>query len=679
MKSILEMQKFIFILVVFVWSTLTSYAQKDSTDLETITVGEAANIYSQLSSKIDLSVEQTLKYPGVFFDPARLAMAKAGVVNANDQANGLAIRGNSPSHLQWRLEGAIVLNPNHLSNAASYENYAAQNSGGVNMLSTQMLGTSSLVLSGFTSEYNNVLSGVMDMRLRNGRSDKRHYVAQIGLVGSDLSAEGALSKSKRWTYLANYRYSTVGLLNKMGVDFGGEKTAFQDLATTISYTSPNNWAAKVFLITGKSHNYFTHDSTNQEIMGYRKYTDTKFDQSNLITGFTLNGKLQNEDEWKITVAHSDNSFKIGVDAFTFKVNDTLTLNPNINPNIYPSNSIFFRYTKDLTTVFLQYKTQIYKNLFLRIGNNSSFYYLLNKKYRVNALELEKKHQTNFFTDIHWKINNRFQLVVGNMVDYIYSPDSSLHLREKSKINFWLPRVNVLFQISDNQLLTASYAKSRYNDYTTRFYNLKYQFKVRKIQGYVETYYQVLLSRFLSRSFYFVDAKQFNKGIVLGVSKNDNALYYDFNATLYDAKSRLNYTSNNFTKEQNAPFNGKFALNLTLGKEWKIKKQRCLGLNSHIFYNGGMPRSPQYKLNQIFPYPYDTLAFNNLRFPNYFRIDTRAYLSKQYKRFNSTFSIDIQNVTNNKVLTGENLDWAIDTYIPRYQVGIIPILTYRIEW
>lgn len=661
-------------------------AQKDSTDLEAVTIGESANIYSQLSSKIDLSVEQTLKYPGIFFDPARLAMAKAGVVNDNDQANGFAIRGNSPQSLQWRMEGAIILNPNHLSNASSYYNSWDASTGGVNMLSTQMLGTSSLIMGGFTSEYNNVLSGVMDMRLRNGRSDKRHYVVQIGLVGTDLSTEGALTKNKRWTYLANYRYSTVGLLNKFGVDFGGEKTAFQDLATTISYTNPKNWAAKVFFIAGKSHNYFTHDSTNNEILGFRKFTDLKFDQSNFIGGLTFNGKLDNDDEWKVTLAHSIFIPLNNRRTFPYRINDTLSIGSSF------SNDTVF--TKKLTSLFAQYNRNITKSLSFRLGTNINF---TQHFYKFDKFRDSLK-QYNLFSDINWQISPKARLVVGNLFDFSKPSFFYGNLKEDIKRGLFLPRVHFGYQINNKHSLNLAFNRLGYSylnitDYVRVFsnlYNAKYQIKSEKWQAYVEFFYQKdnnYINTFFLWDYYIDKNIQENKGFTLGFYKSMKSTFIDANILVLNSTTKLVYRdvfsniNDGITLKGIGPYNNGFAMNFTTGKEWNFKKQRSIGINAHIIYNGGMPTNPpNTNNNSLQPiHPSHLIITSKYRLPNYFRLDTRVYLSKEHKRSKSTLSIDIQNVTNNKVLTGENFDFIFGAYIPRYQVGMVPILNYRHEW
>ena len=182
-----------------------------------------------------ITPEQTLRYAATYLDPARLAVSFPGVATANDQANGLVIRGNNPNGMQWRLEGVEIVNPNHTSNAGTFSDRSTQTGGGVNILSTQLMGDSYFLTGAFPAEYGNALSGVMDMRLRKGNDEKQEFTAQAGLIGFDLAAEGPLSKNSKASYLVNYRYSFTGLLGALGVTFGGEDIRYQDLSFNLTF------------------------------------------------------------------------------------------------------------------------------------------------------------------------------------------------------------------------------------------------------------------------------------------------------------------------------------------------------------------------------------------------------------------------------------------------------------
>ncbi len=82
----------------------------------------------------------------------------------------------------------------------------------------------------------------------------------------ELSSEGPFQKDKNGaSYVFNYRFSTVGLLTQLGIDFRGEEIDFQDFAFNLSFPTKKG-IFKVFAIGGLSNNVFTAplDETERE-------------------------------------------------------------------------------------------------------------------------------------------------------------------------------------------------------------------------------------------------------------------------------------------------------------------------------------------------------------------------------------------------------------------------------
>lgn len=203
-----------------------------------------------------LSIEKTLRVPANFFDPVRMLTSYPGVVAANDQANSIIVKGYSPNYVLWRIEGLDVVNPNHLANAGTLGDKPTANGGGVSILSSQVLDRTDFRSGYLPTGYGNGLAGIMDMKLRAGATDKMQYTAQASLIGLDLAAEGPLNKEKGSSFLVNYRYSTIGLLSSMGVDFGDEAINFQDLTFKVNAPNINGGELSVFGFMGSSKNVF---------------------------------------------------------------------------------------------------------------------------------------------------------------------------------------------------------------------------------------------------------------------------------------------------------------------------------------------------------------------------------------------------------------------------------------
>ncbi|MEQ9008467.1 MAG: TonB-dependent receptor, partial [Ekhidna sp.] len=187
--------------------------------------GQPRNELATISA-ISLGMDEISRFPATFDDPARAALTYAGVqTGGDDLLNEIVIRGNSPKGILWRLEGVEIPNPNHFTAIGS-------SAGGISMLSNNMLANSDFFTGAFPAQYGNATSGIFDLQLRQGNFDNHEHAMQAGLLGVAAASEGPLSKSKRASYLFNYRYSTLALLTELGLDILGEEEdiTFQDLS-----------------------------------------------------------------------------------------------------------------------------------------------------------------------------------------------------------------------------------------------------------------------------------------------------------------------------------------------------------------------------------------------------------------------------------------------------------------
>ncbi|GHV20023.1 prevent-host-death protein [Bacteroidia bacterium] len=166
-----------------------------------------------------LSVEEASRYAGGFDDPARLVGSFAGVAG-DVTSNSIAIRGNSPQSLQWKLEGVEIPNPSH------YPEIGGVGGGILTAFSSQVLGNSDFLAGAFPAEYNNALSGVFDMALRNGNNRQYEHTAQVGTLGVEFASEGPFKKGGRASYLFNYRYSSMALAGDI---VGGDLEKVSDM------------------------------------------------------------------------------------------------------------------------------------------------------------------------------------------------------------------------------------------------------------------------------------------------------------------------------------------------------------------------------------------------------------------------------------------------------------------
>jgi len=163
------------------------------------------------------------------FRPARMASKFAGVTIVSDERNDIIVRGNSPIGMLWRLDGVDIPNPNHFAVAGS-------SGGAISMINNNLLDNSDFFTSAFPAEYGNALSAVFDLHLRNGNNEKHEYFAQVGVNGFEIGAEGPFTKFKKSSYLFSYRYSTLAVLNKLGISIIDAVPVFQDVSFKFNFS-----------------------------------------------------------------------------------------------------------------------------------------------------------------------------------------------------------------------------------------------------------------------------------------------------------------------------------------------------------------------------------------------------------------------------------------------------------
>ncbi|KAF5271803.1 hypothetical protein FQR65_LT17572 [Abscondita terminalis] len=111
--------------------------------------------------------------------------------------------------------------------------------GFLSALSANVLANSDFFIGAFPAEYSNAVSGVFDMRLRNGNNEKFQHTFQLGMLGIDFASEGPISRENNSSYIFNYRYSTTALLAKLqrNKNMGGT-LGYQDLNFKLNFPTP---------------------------------------------------------------------------------------------------------------------------------------------------------------------------------------------------------------------------------------------------------------------------------------------------------------------------------------------------------------------------------------------------------------------------------------------------------
>lgn len=659
-----------------------SLTQTINTLEDLVVTASAQDASGALMGIQSISVEQIMRYPATFFDPARLAMSLAGVNNTHDQSNGISVRGNMPEATQWRLEGIEIVNPNHFSNAGTNSDQATQTGGGTNIFSAQMLGNINFLTGAFPSEYVNGQGAIMDLGFRKGNQEKFQHTAQAGLVGIDLSSEGPLNKNRKSSYLINYRYSFTGILVGLGFDFGGEKMKFQDVSGNFYFPTKKLGDFSIYFMGGISSNLFSPPTNPTDFTSEKDLNSIDFHSRMGLVGLKNTFKINSK--WRINTV----------------INNSGLENLRSQYTSDPASNINYKYqARNILGASSALIGQI-KEINIKAGLNLTHYF--NEFNFINSDENFLSYDeliVSPYAKITNAVNKKLNYNLGIVFPYY----------DLSKSFFVEPRFALTYNINEKLKLNGAFGRHSQQPNSRFSYSLPYQ-PIRSNQFtlgskynlnqnneiWFEIYYQSLfnLVRFnnqyvsiLNGSDFYnfeiienADSKQVsgrNMGVELNYKKYLNKGWFVLaNGSIY--KSEFLAFDNKFYQTR---FSGNHTSNLTLGKEWINKSGKILGLNTRITSIGGLR---DYEIDLTKSKLLKTTDYNfskplTQKNADYFRADLRIYRKKMGKRSNQTYSLDIQNLTNQQNLAFYYYDSFLNQSLPKYQLGLLPMLNYRWEF
>jgi hypothetical protein len=660
------------------------------------------NELSTVSSRT-FSVEETQRFAAAVNDPARMAMSFAGVQAAGDGGNNIVIRGNAPNGLLWRMEGVEVPNPNHFSSVGTA-------GGAISILSAQLLTNSDFMTGAFAAEYGNALSGVFDLKLRHGNNEKREFTFQAGVLGFDFAAEGPLSRRHNGSYLINYRYSTLSLLSKANIIEDNGITNFQDLSFNIVLPTTKAGTFTAFGFGGLSSQNSTmeRDSTKW-IEPWMRYGYEYIGNTGVL-GLTHRIGLGDKTflHTALVVSGTGNGFN------SVYILDNLNLRNDYEEHF---NQQKLTLSSTLTHKFNAQHTLRTGLIVNRIG------YDFNQKYydeELSAMRIQLSDKGNTssmqsYAQWQYRPSESITLNAGTHILYLaLNNQASIEPRLGAKWNF-LPKQTLSLGYglhSQLQPLGVYFADIPIaeNATTTQERNLNVGFSKAHhlVLGYdrsleenvrmkVEVFNQWLfnipvsadpistystintLEGFVTREL-VNKGKGYNRGVELTLERFlNNNWYFMLSGSLYESKYKA---LDNIWR--NTRFNGNYSGTFTAGREFvfdKKGKKRILGLNAKVMLTGGYYITPIDLAQSIAEGETvrdQTRPFSE-KLPDYFRVDTRVSLRRDFPKFSSTVSLDLQNATNQKNLFDRYYDSKTGTIKDALQTPLIPVLSWRVQF
>lgn len=550
-----------------------------------------------------LSVEEASRYAGGMDDPARLVTSFAGVAG-DVTSNSIAIRGNSPQSLQWKLEGVEIPNPSH------YPEIGAVGGGILTAFSAQVLGNSDFLTGAFPAEYGNALSGVFDMMLRNGNNQRREHAAQVGTLGVEFASEGPFTKGGKGSYLFNYRYSSMALAYDL---VGGDLEEvlgmrYQDLSFKINLPTKG---AGVFSLWGigtydkysspepeADYDYLPDNSVARQQMG----------AAGLGHKIFLDGNTYLKSTLAATYAENHSITEI----FGRRTQDMLDRNTNLVFHSYLNRKFSARHTNrtGVTLTGLFYDDNY---------NIAPDYPYSGDAPMANFADTEGSSLlVSAFSQSSWQVNERFTGQVGLNAQYFalngrwtVEPRASVRWRAASQHSFALAtglhsrheRIDYYFVTMPE---TGDRLVNKGLDFAKAYHAvLSYDWSVSEnIHFRVEPYFQHLYDvpvaagggfSIINQTAFYMNKRLVNggKGRNAGVDVTlerylKDGFYYMLTGSVFDSKYR-----GDDGVWRNTRYNRRFLANVLGGKEWMLGRggRNVLGVNLRATVMGGSYYTP----------------------------------------------------------------------------------------
>jgi len=688
-------------------------------DEVTITAGvdkrASINTMTSVSSRT-FSIDETRRYAGSRGDVARMAANYAGVQVASDSRNDIVVRGNSPSGLQYRLEGMEIPNPNHYG--------AFGTSGGpVSILNNNQLDNSDFLTSAFPAEYGNALSGIFDLQLRSGNNNNHEFMAMIGFNGFEAGAEGPFSKKSDASYIANYRYSTMEIFDLIGMSFGTGTAVpkYQDFSFKINIPTSKAGVFSFYGMGGNSSIDFLdskRDTNDVDFYGGEGW-DLRTGSELLIVGMNHVISLNKTAFIKSSMSFSHHRFFVKQDSIA-----------PITKEIIPFYYSNFKENRILFSSFLKKRVNINNNFKLGINVNhyisdlhDSVFSNSNNQFHTLTAYVGSSNLIRPYISWQYKLSEKwvFNLGVDYML-YTFNTTSSLEPRfgvtyksnSKSKFGF-------AYGLHSQVLPTTTYNRESYighGNYIAMNHNLgllkshhfvfSYDWNINDyLRLKAETYYQSIYNAAVNANendtysilnqgadFYLWNPDTLKS---TGTGKNygleitfeqflNKGFYFLSTVSIFESK----YKGSDGV-ERHTAFSSLFVTNALIGKEWELHKnstnaklttkKRRLGADLKINYAGGRRYTPineeQSKIEHQPVYYVDKTYAE--QFPNYFRTDVKVYFKHGGKKANYEMGIDVQNIFNTQNIYSQNFNTSTGEIYYTYQLGIMVIPYFRYEF
>ncbi len=654
------------------------------------------NNMASISARM-MNMDEAHRYAGGFDDPARLASSFAGVATGYMEDNSIVVRGNAPKGLLWRLEGVEIPNPNH------FADMAALGGGGITLFSSQMLANSDFYTSAFPAEYGNVLSGVFDIKLRNGNNEQYEHAFQIGAMGLDISSEGPFVKGKNASYLFNYRYSTFGLIKYVLPD-DTNLPVYQDLCFKINLPTAKAGTFSLWGIGGidEINGYAKMDSSEWETFNDRENMEGKINLG--AVGFNHKITLSRNFFVESILSASANETSFDESYLTMDL-----------INEYPKQSVQdlnwkYTFSSKLNTKFSAKHTnrtgiiinKLYYNSDLQASftEGASLTQLVKEEGGTELYQIFSQSRFEFIPGLTINAGaHLFYLALNDEI--LFEPRLGLSYKLPTGMTFSMgygkhsqlePLGVYLAEVENNGNITKPNTNLRMTKSHHMVVGMDYSFTPYlrlKIEPYIQYLYDVPVipdSAYstinMDRAWYLAseltnEGTGLNYGIDVTLERFlHKGYYYLITASLFDSK----YSGGDGI-QRSTMYNRNYVVNLLFGKEWQVQKNHMLSVNGRLNFLGGNRHIPvDYETSEaVHDVVYDYTHAYEGHDPNIYQFDLTLTYKINRKHYSSSWALQVLNVFGRKEFYGFNYNYKTARVERDEVLVIVPSISYKMDF
>ncbi|MBO4820951.1 MAG: TonB-dependent receptor plug domain-containing protein [Prevotella sp.] len=332
------------------------------------------------------------KTPALFGerDITRSLQLLPGVKSESEASSGYEVRGGTSAQNLILLDGATIYNAGHLMGLISTFNDNALNN-------------AALYKGLVPANYGGATSSVFDISTRVGDMSKFHFNGSIGLLSTNVSAEGPIQKEKS-SFLFAGRRSYLDLFLKATKDYKDNTLNFYDANLQLTFRlSPRDRLSFTFF-------------RGRDNMGIEDLMDMKWSNTTANASWLHNANSHLYAHTQLT--YSEFADNVGIDMM----------------NIYYTMKGFIRHL----TFHHDQRWMPSKKFTLRYGLESTYLQLLSAEWDINLLHQREKRDgwsNALWVSQELNINDRFTLsaglrlrlhsVLGGAPYYEVSPDGNI--------------------------------------------------------------------------------------------------------------------------------------------------------------------------------------------------------------------------------------------------------------